>query len=102
MGKDIYNIIVQRAGTQIGTIQHIQVDVMSQTEAAYYGGAAPYFRYMLHVDGVYDLQYRDLLLDPSTTDPETGASEQYRVINDPVPYSFGDHMKVVADRMVGS
>lgn len=102
MSTDIY-VTVKRGGSAVTTIPafHIQLDNMSQAEAAYYGGAAPYQRYAAYATVIYDLRQEDLLVDTKNIDPKTNVLKQYRVIND--PESFPDtHMEMVVDRVRGT
>lgn len=84
----------------------VQIDTMSQEEASYYGGAAPYFRYAIYMQPntplvPYDIRFRDLLTDTLNTDPTTGLPMTYRVINFPESFSDG-HLEIVADHKVGT
>ena len=102
MSNDAY-VTVKRGGSPVTSIPafSVQIDNMSQAEAAYYGGAAPYQRYAIYLLAVYDLRQEDLLIDTKNIDPKTGTFKQYRIINDPEP--FPDlHMEIVADRYRGT
>ena len=79
-----------------------QLDTMSNAEAAYYGGAAPYFRYWAFCTQAGSLAFEqgDLLQDTSVIDPATGARKRYRVINDPERF-LDRHWELAVDRMVG-
>lgn len=102
MSSDIF-VTVNRAKAPVAGIPAIpvQIDTMSQQEAAYYGGAAPYFRYNIFTHALYDIRYEDLLIDTVNIDPKTSTFKQYRVINDPESF-FDQHMEIVADRIVGT
>ena len=85
-----------------------QIDTMSQEEAAYYGGAAPYMRYHIYVKAPNifvqgDFQQGDLLIDTNTNDldPKTELNKRYRIINDP-EFFFDGHWEIVGDRVRGS
>ena len=102
MSRDI-SVRVLRAGVQVPGLTDVsmQEDNLSQQEAAYYGGAGPYFRYMLYPTGIYDIQFQDHLIDNNNTDPKTPSGyREYRVINEPEPF-HDSHMEVVADRVRG-
>lgn len=102
MSKDIF-VKAQRAGVQIAgaTNVYIQLDNMSQQEAAYYGGAAPYQRFMAYTLAVYDLRQSDLLVDLSNIDPKTSTNTKYRIIN--IPEFFPDmHGELVVDLYRGT
>jgi len=90
-----------RAGVTLRTDIIAQIENMSQQEAAYYGGAAPYLRYWIFPQAIYDIQFQDQLTDPFNADPKTASGyREYNVINDPEP--FPDfHMELVADRVRG-
>lgn len=98
------SMTVKRAGSLVTSIPAFsaQVDLMSQTEASYYSGAAPYMRYRVYTVGVYDIRQEDLLVDSEHIDPKTGTNKQYRVINDPDTELFLDHMELVVDRYRGT
>ena len=101
MSTDAY-VTVKRGGTAVASIPafSVQIDNMSQQEASYYGGDAPYMRYAIYARMLYDVRQEDLLVDTVNIDPKTGAKKQYRVIND--PEAFPDlHMEIVADRVRG-
>jgi hypothetical protein len=95
---------VKRAGSVITSIPAFpaQVDLMSQVEASYYGGAAPYQRYRIFTTGTYDIRQEDLLTDSLHIDPKTNAAKQYRVVNDPDTELFQTHNEIVADRYRGT
>lgn len=101
MSTDAY-VTVKRGGVAINTLPAfpVQIDNMSQQEAAYYGGAAPYQRYSIYSTVVYDIRQEDLLVDTLNINPKTGALKQYRVIND--PEAFPDlHMEFIVDLVRG-
>lgn len=93
---------VLRGGTQQIT-QHlyVQLDLMSQKEASYHGGEAPYMRYAGYALTAVAMQYRDLLQDEANTDPLSGAKRRYRVISDPEYFPDG-HVELVLDRVLGT
>jgi hypothetical protein len=94
---------VTRAGVQTYASLAMQLETMSQQQAAYWGGAEPYFRFLGILDGLFDIRPRDLGTDLANTDPETGANKQYRVINTPDDDLFVDgHMELVLDRVRGT
>jgi len=99
MSRDIF-VSVARAGTTTIPSLYLQLDTMSQQEAAYYGGAAPYFRYAAYALNNYDIRQGDLLSDLNTIDPKTNAHTQYRVINDPEPFP-DEHLELVLDKTRG-
>ena len=99
MSRDIY-VKVQRAGVQVYPKVYLQLDNMSNQEAAYYQGAAPYFRYWGFSLTNLDIRLSDLCIDLNNVDPKTNALTQYRVINDPEPFP-DNHMEIALDRMVG-
>jgi len=98
------SMTVKRGGSLVTSIPAFsaQVDLMSQVEAAYYGGAAPYMRYSIYTVGVYDIRQEDLLIDSLHIDPKTNAPKQYRVVNDPDTELFQVHQEIVADRYRGT
>jgi hypothetical protein len=86
----------------------VMVVTLSQQEAAYYGGAAPYFRYQIIVKAPNtfkfgDFEQGDLLIDTDMNDldPKTRTNKHYRVISDPKFY-FDTHIECIADRMRGT
>ncbi len=95
---------VERGGSPVSSIPSFaaQVDLMSQQEAAYYGGAAPYQRYMIYTVGTYDIRQGDALIDALHIDPKRNALKQYRVINDPATELFQRHNEIVADLYRGT
>jgi hypothetical protein len=97
-------LAVTRKGASVAGIPpvRVQIDLMSQMEAAYYGGEQPYFRYNIFTVGVYPIEQADLLTDTKAIDPVTGTNKQYRVINDPATEQFLSHVEVVADRYRGT
>jgi len=98
------HMTVKRGGTLVASIPAFpaQVDLMSQAEASYYGGASPYQRYAIYPAGTYDIRQEDLLIDALHTDPKTNQPKQYRVINDPATEQFLLHNEIVADRYRGT
>ena len=100
MSKDIF-VSSKRAGSTVISSLYLQLDNMSQVEAAYYGGAAPYFRYAAYALQNYDVRQGDLLVDLNNIDPKTSAHTQYRVINDPEPFP-DEHLELVVDRVRGN
>lgn len=99
MSDDLY-VTVKRNGSTLYSNVYAQLDHMSVTEAAYYGGAAPYHRYEAYLLATIDVQQQDLLIDPNTIDPKTNAPTQYRVINHPEAFP-DNHMELVVDRVIG-
>lgn len=90
-----------RAGVTLRTDIKVQIENMSEQEAAYYGGAAPYFRYWIFPQAIYDLELGDQLIDPFNADIKTtSGSREYRIISDPEPFP-DSHMELVADRVRG-
>ncbi len=95
MSQDI-NVQVKRNGVQIYPRIAMQLDTLSQMEAAQWGGAAPYFRFNGYILGNYSILQQDLLIDLVNTDPTTNKNKQYRVLNNPVDDSFVDfHQELV-------
>jgi hypothetical protein len=100
MSKDIY-VDVKRAGTTIYSNVYMQLDTMSQQEAAYYGGTEPYERFNAYALSLYDIRQTDLLVDRNNTDPKTSTNYQYRIIN--IPEFFLDqHGEIVCDLIRGT
>lgn len=99
VSSDLY-VKVMRAGIQIHPNVYLQRDNMSQQEAAYYGGASPYMRYMGYMLQNLDIRQSDLLVDLHNIDPKTNALTQYRVINDPEPFP-DSHLEIVIDKVRG-
>lgn len=100
MSRDIF-VSAKRAGATVITSLYLQLDNMSQQEAAYYGGAAPYFRYSGYALQNYDVRQGDLLTDLNNIDPKTSAHTQYRVVNDPEPFPY-EHLELVLDKVRGN
>jgi len=100
MSSDIV-VKVLRAGTVIYPNVSMQKDNMSQQEAAYYGGAAPYQRYAMYPLANLTILQQDLLVDLHNADPKTDTFAQYRVINDPEPFP-DNHMELVVDKVRGT
>ena len=101
-------VTVSRGGSPLNVSPPptVQIDTMSQEEASQYGGAGPYFRYDIYMQPSapqtpYDIRFRDLLIDTTNTDPNTGNLMDYRVINFPEVFSDG-HLEIVADHKVGT
>ncbi|SRR6266568_1854659 len=80
----------------------LQIELMSQQEASFYGGAAPYFRYHGMVQNVtgLDIRPKDLLTDPATIDPDTSAAPMYRVVTS--QYYPDVHWELVLDKARGT
>jgi len=102
MSKDIF-VNVHRNGSQISGLTNIycQLDTMQQQEAAYYGGAAPFFRYNVYILANLDIRQSDALIDQNNIDPRTGTNAYYRVISDPEPFP-DQHMEIIVERVRGS
>lgn len=100
MSRDIF-VSVARAGTTVISSVYLQIDNMSPIEAAYYGGAAPYFRYEAYALANYDIRQGDLLVDLNNIDPKTSAHTQYRVVNDPEQFP-DEHTELIIDRVRGT
>jgi hypothetical protein len=100
MSRDIY-VKVQRAGVQVYPKVYLQLDNMSNQEATYYGGIAPYMRYWGFPLSNLDIRQGDLCTDLFNIDPRTNALTQYRVINDPEPFP-DNHMEIALDKMRGT
>ena len=104
MSKDIF-VSAKRAGTTVISSLYLQLDNMSQQEAAYHGpaqdGAIPYFRYSAYALQNYDIRQGDLLTDLNNIDPKTSAHTLYRVINDPEPFP-DEHLELVLDKVRGT
>lgn len=102
MSTDAY-VTVKRGGSPVNTIPafYVQIDNMSQQEASYFGGSAPYQRYAIYSLVVYDIRQEDLLVDTVNIDPKTSTYKQYRVINDPEAFPDG-HVEFVVDRVRGT
>jgi hypothetical protein len=104
MSRDI-TVNVQRAGgtTHVYSNVAMQLDTMSQTESAYYGGTAPYRRFYGFILANLDIRHEDLLIDVRNVNPDTGVNAQYRVVNNPDDDTFIDmHMELVVDRVEGT
>lgn len=96
------HVVQSRHGATIAASIPLQIDLMSQQEASFYGGAAPYFRYRGMVQNVTGLNIRpkDLLTDPASIDPDTNAAPMYRVVT---AQCFPDvHWELVLDRARGT
>ncbi len=102
MSKDI-TITWYRAGVQQSQKAiAVRLDNMSMTEAAYYGGVAPYFRfYGIVRTTIYAFLYQDLLIDIKNVDPKTNALTRYRILNIPEPFP-NNHYELVLDQAVGT
>ena len=104
MSDDI-TVDVTRQNMPVANAQGLalQLDNMSQQEAAYYGGSGPYMRFnglFSFVPDIVTLLQDDLLIDTKNIDPMTNFKKQYRIIN--LPEHFPDnHVEVVADLMRG-
>src|SRR5258708_7386198 len=99
------SVNVTRAGTPVGGLQWVQLDLMTQQEAHAYGGAqpgeGPYFRYNGYMPSLIVLAQGDLMTDTINIDPKTGTNKKFRVIGDPEPFP-GGHTEFVVDRMIGT
>lgn len=95
MSRDIY-VQVQRAGVQKYASIYAQLDNLSQQEASYFGGAAPYERFDFYTLGNYDIRQFDLLINLNDIDPLTTAYFQYRVISIPEPFP-DNHIELIVD-----
>jgi hypothetical protein len=96
---------VTRANAPVGTVAiEVQLDLMTQQQAAAYGGAqsgeGPYFRYWGETWDYITLQQGDLLTDSVNLDPTTGVNAKYRIIGAPEPYP-DTHTEIVVDRVIG-
>src|SRR5258708_2876809 len=96
---------VTRATLPVSTVAiEVQLDLMTQQQAAAYGGAqsgeGPYFRYWGETWDYITFLQGDLLTDTSNIDPLTNALKKYRIIGDPDPYPDG-HTEIVVDRVIG-
>lgn len=102
MSKDI-RVTWFRAGVQQSqSAIVVRLDNMSMAEAAYYGGAVPYFRfYGIVRTVVYAFLYQDLLIDIKNIDPKTSTLTRYRIINIPEPFP-DNHYELVLDQAVGT
>ena len=98
-----YTLTVARAGLQMFTNVPAQIDHLSQNEAAYYGGAAPYLRYKVFFTTLpfNSVQQGDLLIDQVNIDPFTQTNTHYRVINDPKFLPDG-HAEMITDKVRGT
>lgn len=86
------HVTVQRGGTPVYTGVPVQLDKLSQQEAADYGGAAPYERFdVFSLAGNVTILQKDLLIDQTT-------GVHYRILLDGEP--FPDyHWEAIADKM---
>jgi hypothetical protein len=102
MSKDIFAQWFRAGVQQTPKAIQVRLDNMSMQEAAYYGGAQPYFRYYGIVrTTVYAFLYQDLLIDIKNIDPKTNALTRYRIINIPEPFP-DNHYELVLDQAVGT
>lgn len=105
MSDDII-VNASRNTNQLSNAQSLalQLDNMSQQEAAYYGGAGPYQRfygYFTFLSTQVQLRQNDLLVDLYNQDPNTNYHKQYRIIN--IPERFPDnHVELVLDLIRGT
>lgn len=100
MSQDIV-VQVKRAGLLIYAKVAMQLDDMSQAEASYYGGVAPYQRYNGYILANLDIRQGDLLIDLKNIDPRTAGPIQYRVIES--PENFPDqHTELTVDLVRGT
>lgn len=107
MARDI-RVQWYRGGSDVAHLQSpdiipMQLDLMSEAEAAYYGGSQPYFRYHGFVNTrQYNFLYRDLLIDVDNADPLTNGNAQYRIINHPKDSTLSGYRRFALDKVVGT
>jgi hypothetical protein len=91
-----------RHGAAIASDIPLQLDLMSQQEASFYGGAAPYFRYHGAIQNTtgLDMRPKDLLTNPDAIDPDTSAPPMYRIVTS--QYFPDVHWELVLDRARGT
>lgn len=81
----------------------MQLDDLSDSEAAAYGGEEPYFRYKGFVNtGIYAFRYRDLLINPNETDAITGVPTRYRIIAEPRVRTLSNYTRMILEKVVGT
>ena len=100
MATDI-KVKVLRSGVQIYPKVAMRIDNMSDVEASYYGGSAPYMRNRCYTLAIYDIHQEDQCIDLVNTDSKTKSGyREYRVINIPEVFLNGS-LEIVADRVRG-
>ena len=99
--EDIYFDIKKPDGTLVYSNVYMQLDNMTDQEAAYYGGVAPYERYMAYPLSQYIIGQSYSLIDRNNIDPKTNKNYIYRVINIPRPFP-DNHEEIVCDLVRGT
>lgn len=99
--EDIYFDVKKPDGTLVYSNVYMQLDNMSDQESAYYGGEAPYERYMAYPLSQYILGQSYTLIDRNNIDPKTGTNYRYRIINIPRPFP-DNHEEIVCDLIRGT
>ncbi len=81
----------------------MQLDDLSDAEAAEYGGSVPFFRFKGFVNTrIYAFQYRDLLINPNETDAITGNPVRYRIIAEPRVRTLSNYVRMILEKVVGT
>ncbi len=81
----------------------MQLDDLSDAEAAAYGGNEPYFRYKGFVNTLtYAFLYRDLLINPNELDAITQLPTRYRIIAEPRVRTLSNYVRMILEKVVGT
>lgn len=99
MSEDI-TVKVVRKQSQVYTNVALQLDKMSNVEAATYGGAAPFYRYMAYATQTLTILPDDVLTDLVNIDPITQTNVIYTAVSE--GENFPDqHVEIVVDKVRG-
>lgn len=105
MSQDVFVAVTRAQSPVSGSSIWVQLDEMSQADAAAYSGAqageGPYDRFSGYTEWPITLRRGDLLTDQNNTDPDTGANTKYRIIGRPEKFPDG-HSEFVADLVIGT
>lgn len=81
----------------------MQIDDLSDEEAARYGGSEPFFRFKGFINTLaYPIRYRDLLINPNETDTITNLPIRYRVITEPRFRTMSNYTRMILEKVVGT
>lgn len=92
-------------GTTVASGVPVQIDQASLEERLEFAGARPYDVFTVYtlwppIDPAI-IRRRDVLVDESNTDPETGTNAKYRV-SGLVETFADDHQEMLVERVVGA
>jgi hypothetical protein len=107
MSRDI-TVQWYRGGTDSGhqmslDLIPMQIDDLSDAEAALYGGEEPYFLYKGFVNTLtYAFRFKDTLINPNETDSITNEPTQYTIIAEPRFRTMSNYVRMTLQKVVGT